>query len=294
MLSEVLSPSLEVATALSEGRPVVALESSVWVQGLPWPANYEAALEVESAVRQRGATPAIIWIEDGLVYYGLSPSALEDLCRHPRGSKLNVSDLPLALLRKQPGATTVSATLRAAQWLGLKVFATGGIGGVHRGWQQHLDISSDLGEIARSPVLTVAAGVKCVLDVGATLEALESLAVPVFRVGTDRFPEFYCAGQLTLGQRVDDAAEVARASRLSRELLGRAGLAVRETPHPLPRDQVMTWLEQGLQQAPPVGKEVTPFLLGYLGKASQGETTRVNRELLVANAQLAADIAQYL
>ena len=293
-MSEALSPSLEVASALSEGRPVVALESSVWVQGLPWPANFETALEVEEAVRSEGATPAIIWLEDGLVHYGLSHPVLEELCQHPRGSKLNVSDLPVALLRKQPGATTVSATLRAAQWLGLKVFATGGIGGVHRGWQQHLDISSDLGEIARSRVLTVAAGVKCVLDVGATLEALESLAIPVYRVGTERFPEFYCAGELSSGHRIDDPAEVARASQLSLELLGHAGLAVRETPHPLPREQVMAWLEQGLLQAPSVGKEVTPFLLGYLGQASQGATTRVNRELLVANARLAAQIAPYL
>ncbi len=283
--------SQEVASALEAGRPIVALESSVWVQGLKWPSNWETAQQVEAAVRAEGAVPAVIWVEDGRIHYGLSEGVLEDLCRHPRGSKLNVADLPAALATRAAGATTVSASLRAAELMGIKVFATGGIGGIHRGWQDHLDVSADLAELARSPVLTVCAGAKCVLDLTATLEALESLAIPIYRYACDGFPEFFCRGKNSLGTRFNIPAELARAADLSKPMLGRAGLVVQDPPDPLDPEQVRMWLQQGLDQAPRGGKEVTPFLLTWMAQISDGQTVAVNRRLLVANARLAAQIA---
>lgn len=293
-MAEFLAPSPEVAEALAQGRPLVALESSVWVQGLPWPHNWEAAQEVDQAVRAEGAVPALLWVEGGQLVAGLAPDRLEQLCREPRGMKLNVADLPLALASGQPGATTVSASLKAAELLGIRVFATGGIGGIHRGWQETPDVSADLGELSRSPVLTVCAGVKSVLDVPATLEALESLAIPVYRWGCDYFPEFYCAGSRVFGQRLDSPEAIARTSQLSCQILGRAGLVVQCAPTTLSLGQLQEWLEEGLAQAPRGGKEVTPFLLAWLGRASQGRTLEVNRQLLVANARLAAQIARHL
>ena len=291
---DILSPSPEVASALSEGRPVVALESSVWVQGLPWPHNWEAAQEVQNAVREEGATPAVLWLEDGLIHVGLSPATLQALCQSPRGSKLNVADLPVALANRQAGATTVSASLRAAELMGLKVFATGGIGGVHRNWQDHPDISADLLELSRSPVITVCAGVKSVLDIAATLEALETLAIPVYRFGCDAFPEFYTPGNHDFGTRLDSPEAIANTARYSRQILGRAGLVVQNPPTAMDPKQLALWLEEGLRQAPRGGKAVTPFLLSWLGKASGGQTLDVNRQLLVANARLAAQISHYL
>lgn len=293
-MSDLLAPSLEVAAALTQGQPVVALESSVWVQGLPWPANWETAQAVEQTVRDEGAVPAIIWVEDGLIHYGLSQAVLEELCRNPRGQKLNVSDLPSALAARKPGATTVSASLKAAELLGLKVFATGGIGGVHRGWQHHPDFSSDLGELSRSHVLTVCTGVKCVLDVEATVECLEAMAIPVYRYQTDFFPEFFCGGNRSFGCRHDTPQEIAAATQCSRQILGRAGLVVQEPPVSIASSQLHKWLHKGLGQVPKGGKEVTPFLLQWLAKASQGQTVEVNRHLLVANAKLAAQIARNL
>lgn len=293
-MAEFLSPSLEVASALSEGRPVVALESSVWVQGLPWPHNWEAAQEVQNAVREEGATPAVLWLEDGLIHVGLSPAALQDLCQNPRGSKLNVADLPVALANRQAGATTVSASLRAAELTGLRVFATGGIGGVHRNWQEHPDISADLLELSRSPVLTVCAGVKSVLDITATLEALETLAIPVYRFGCDAFPEFYTPGSHDFGTRLDSAEAIATTARFSRQILGQAGLVVQNPPTAIDPAKLSLWLDEGLRVAPRGGKAVTPFLLSWLGQASGGQTLEVNRQLLVANARLAAQISHHL
>ena len=293
-MSEFLSPSLEVASALSAGKPVVSLESSVWVQGLPWPANWEAAQRVEQAVRQEGATPALIWVEDGLIHFGLGNAELERLCREPRGVKLNVADLPGALAARMAGSTTVSASLRASELMGVQVFSTGGVGGVHRGWQQHPDVSSDLAELARTPVLTVSAGVKCVLDVEATLERMETQAIPVWLCGTDFFPEFYCQGCRPYGIRLDTPAELASAFRYSLQALGRGGLVVQNPPQSLPVKTVHKWLHKGLALAPKGGKEVTPFLLEHLAKASDGQTLAINTELLVANARLAARIAAEL
>ncbi len=282
---------MEVASALASGQPIVALESSVWVQGLAWPDNWETAQQVEQAVRDEGAIPAVIWIDEGLIHFGLSAGALENLCKEPRGAKLNVADLPGALATRSAGATTVSASLRAAEMLGLKVFATGGVGGVHRGWSEHPDFSADLLEMARTPLLTVCAGVKCVLDVEATLEALETLAIPVYRYQTDTFPEFFSAGSRTYGIRMDTLEELCRAYQLGRQILGRGCLVVQEPPTSISPKVLHKWLHKGLASVPKGGKEVTPFLLQWLAKSSSGQTVEVNKGLLVSNARLAAQIA---
>jgi pseudouridine-5'-phosphate glycosidase len=290
-LADFLSPSMEVATALANGQPIVALESSVWVQGLAWPANWETAQQVDQAVRNEGAVPAVIWVEDGLIHFGLSNPVMENLCQEPRGSKLNVADLPGALATRAPGATTVSASLRAAEMLGLKVFATGGVGGVHRGWNEHPDLSADLLEMARTPLLTVCAGVKCVLDVEATLEALETMAIPVYRYQTDTFPEFFSAGTRVYGIRMDTVEEIIRAYSLGRQILGRGCLVVQEPPSSISPKVLHKWLHKGLATVPKGGKGVTPYLLQYLAKSSNGQTVEVNKGLLVSNARLAAQIA---
>ncbi|ODT82372.1 hypothetical protein ABS71_00160 [bacterium SCN 62-11] len=282
---------MEVAAALASDQPIVALESSVWVQGLAWPTNWETAQQVDKAVRDEGAVPAVTWVDDGLIHFGLNPATLEELCKEPRGAKLNVADLPGALATRSAGATTVSATLRAAEMLGLKVFATGGVGGVHRGWNEHPDLSADLLEMARTPLVTVCAGVKCVLDVEATLEALETLAIPVYRYQTDTFPEFFSAGNRVYGTRLETVEEILRAYQLGRQILGRGCLVVQEPPSSISPKVLHKWLHKGLAAVPKGGKEVTPFLLQWLAKNSNGQTVEVNKELLVSNARLAAQIA---
>jgi pseudouridine-5'-phosphate glycosidase len=290
-LADFLSPSMEVAAALAAGQPIVALESSVWVQGLAWPANWETAQQVDQVIREEGAIPAVIWVDEGLIHFGLGMPQLEALCKEPRGHKLNVSDLPGALATKAAGATTVSASLRAAEMLGIKVFATGGVGGVHRGWNEHPDLSADLLEMARTPLVTVCAGVKCVLDVEATLEALETLAIPVYRYQTDTFPEFFSAGMRTYGWRVENVEEICRAYQLGRQMLGRGCLVVQEPPTSISPKVLHKWLHKGLAAVPKGGKEVTPFLLQWLAKNSNGQTVEVNKGLLVSNARLAAQVA---
>lgn len=282
---------MEVAAALAAGQPIVALESSVWVQGLAWPANWETAQQVDQVIREEGATPAVIWVDEGLIHFGLGMPQLEALCKEPRGHKLNVSDLPGAIATKTAGATTVSASLRAAEMLGIKVFATGGVGGVHRGWNEHPDVSADLLEMARTPLVTVCAGVKCVLDVEATLEALETLAIPVYRYQTDTFPEFFSAGTRTYGWRVENVEEICRAYQLGRQMLGRGCLVVQEPPTSISPKVLHKWLHKGLAAVPKGGKEVTPFLLQWLAKNSNGQTVEVNKGLLVSNARLAAQVA---
>lgn len=290
-MADFLSPSMEIAGALAQNKPIVALESSVWVQGLAWPANWETAQKVEQVIRDAGAIPAIIWVDEGLIHFGLSHQVLQDLCQNPRGVKLNVADLPGALTCREPGATTVSASLRAAEMLGLTVFATGGVGGVHRGWNEHPDLSSDLLEIARSPLVTVCTGVKCVLDLDATLEALETLAIPVYRYQTDTFPEFFTSGSRIYGWRMDSVQDLVRAFTLSQQILGRGCLVVQEPPSSISPKVLHKWLHKGLASVPKGGKEVTPFLLQWLARSSNGQTVEVNKELLIANARLAAQIA---
>ncbi|MCE7871003.1 pseudouridine-5'-phosphate glycosidase [bacterium CPR1] len=292
--------SAEVEQALAEARPVVALESSVWAQGLPRPINLEVARECQEAVRAAGATPAIVWLHEGRVRFGLTESELEDLCGPRLTAKVGIGDIPAVLAKGGEGATTVSATLALAERANIQVMATGGLGGVHLQWTSRPDFSSDLTQLARSRCLTVCSGVKAVLDVPATVEMLETLGIPVALYGTDRFPRFYTSGlSIKFGFRVNDLTEAIHAYQLSLATLERGLVLANPVPsaHELPPGEVEGWLRQGLEKAETeghTGKAMTPFLLDYLSRASGGRTLEANRALLLANARLAAELAVVL
>lgn len=300
-MSQVIPPyvtlSPEVRDALSSGQGVVALESSVWCQGLPRPINYETALEMEAQVRLAGAIPALLWIEGGQIRCGATLPEIERLCADTTALKVGAGDLPGALAAKRLGATTVSASLALADRLGISTFATGGIGGVHRDWTAYLDISSDLHQLGRTRCLTVCTGAKSVLDISTTLERLESLAVPLLTYRTDNFPEFYSQGKKApFGSRVNEPEEVASAYQTSIDLLDRAPLVVQCVPdeYAIESSTVDAWVAAGTKLAHDKkvgGKALTPFLLNYLSEESAGRTLDANRILLLHNAHLAGLIA---
>lgn len=289
--------SPEVEQALKDGAPVVALESSVWCQGLPQPFNLETALEMEGQVRLAGAIPALTWLENGKAHVGCSREQLEKLCQAQEVKKVGAGDIPGVLAKADMGATTVSGTLVLGDRLGIKVFATGGIGGVHRDWSKQLDVSADLLQLSRSRCLTVCSGAKSVLDISTTLEKLESVSVPLLLYGTDNFPEFYNEGKTApFGTRCDQPSEVARALQLSLELYRRAPLVVNPIPkeYGIHQDKLENWVTEGLFEAQCKGiegKAVTPFLLSYVAEVSDGQTLDANRVLLLHNAHLAGLIA---
>ncbi len=285
----------EVQSAIAHQKPLVALESSVFAQGLPFPTNREVADAMSDAVREFGCQPVVIHLWEGKLCFGASSDDFDRMCGEQRKSysKVGVGDIPAVLASGRPGATTVSATLKAADLLGIQVFATGGIGGVHRGWSQVPDLSADLMQLANSRCSTVCSGVKNVLDVPATQEILETLAIPVVKYATDCFPEFYCAGQPTPNwTRVDSPAQVAATITASRELIQRGVLICQPCPAEaqLPQAEVEHWVQQGLVECPSGGKGVTPYLLSYLAQASAGRTLAANCALLIQNARLAAQI----
>lgn len=293
--------SAEVADALSAGRPVVALESTIISHGLPRPRNAEAAREFEEILRARGVTPATIAVLDGIPRVGLDADGVRRIAEDDL-IKASVRDLPLLAARGTSGATTVAATAFLAARAGIRVFATGGLGGVHRGASDTFDESADLGALAAAPVAVVSAGVKSVLDVPATLERLETLGVPVVGYRTDVFPRFWLArSDLRLDWRVDSPEEVAAILRAQDAAADgrpdRPGLVV---ANPIPLEQ--QWdpaehdrvLEQAFAAAAAEGvrgKAVTPFLLGYIVRASGGVSLEVNLDLARNNVRLAAEIA---
>ena len=294
----VLSP--EVADALAAGRPVVALESTLLAHGLPRPDNRAAADEVESAVRAGGAVPATIAVLDGLPHVGLTAEQVDRVCADPDLDKLAVRDLPVALALGRSGATTVSSTALLAAAAGIGVFATGGLGGVHREAADTFDESADLTTLSRTPLLVVCAGVKSILDVPATLERMESLSVTVVGYRTTTFPGFYVADS---GSTVDWAVsspEEAAAVLAARRGLTPGGVVL---ANPLPDDEQ---LDPGLHdrviadalaaaaQAGVRGKAVTPFVLDHLHRVSEGATLAVNVRLVLRNAELAGRIATAL
>lgn len=287
----------EVEEALAKKRPVVALESSVWCQGLPHPFNFETALEMEGQVRLAGAVPALLWLCDGKIHCGASEEQLSELCQAEGVIKVGAGDLPGSLATKKLAATTVSASLALADHLGISTFATGGIGGVHRGWNQQLDISADLHQLSRTRCLTVCAGAKSIIDIPATLENLESLGVPLVTYKTDNFPEFYGKGKKApFGSRCDEPSQVAQAHRLSLEILGRAPLVVQSVPDEYAIDgkTLERWVAEGTEKAKEAGvegKALTPFLLDTMSGQSQGRSLDANRVLLLHNAHLAGLIA---
>ncbi len=289
----------EVRTALSSGGPVVALESTIIAHGLPAPRNLEVAAEIESAVRRRGAVPATIAVLDGVVRVGLDRDALEHLAKGSDIAKLGVRDLAAAVVTGADGATTVASTAVLAVRSGIEVFATGGLGGVHRDARESWDESADLAALARVGLIVVCSGVKSILDIGATLERLETLGVAIVGYGTDRFPGFYLtdSGQ-PVGWTIQAPEEAAEIFAVAGEL----GLP----PHalivgnPLPPDEQMNpalhhrVLAEGLalaREGGVAGKSVTPFLLDHLHRATGGESLRANERLILRNAALAADIA---
>ncbi len=289
----------EVSVALRRGRPVVALETSVLAQGLPYPQNLEAARACEEAVRAEGAVPAAVAVLDGQVRVGLSVEEVRRLAeqREPL-LKIGSRDLWLAVAQKRSGGTTVSATCEVAASVGIRVFSTGGIGGVHRGVAEHLDVSQDLWALSRYPVAVVCAGAKSVLDLAKTLELLESLAVPVVGVGTGELPGFYSRETgLALDQRVEDARQAAEAMGARFDALGQGGMIFALPPPAataLGRAAVELEIAEALAAAARggiSGKAVTPFLLAELSKRTAGKTLAANLALLANNARFGALLA---
>ncbi len=289
----------DVAAALQAGQPVVALESTVIAHGLPRPQNLETARAMEAAVREEGVIPATIAILDGRLVAGLSSDQLAAFAATDGIAKVSRADLAAVLATRVSGATTVAATMLIAARAGIRVFATGGIGGVHSGAELSFDISADLPEIARTPVAVVCAGAKAILDLPRTLEVLETLGVPVAGYRTNKFPAFYVADSgLPLQSRVDTPSEAARLMQLHWQLGLTSGIVFCHPPpsaRALGKQEVDAWIAQALQAAAVAGirgKAVTPYLLDYLAKASGGKTLETNIALLVNNARVAAQIAK--
>jgi pseudouridine-5'-phosphate glycosidase len=290
-----LSP--EVADALAASRPVVALESTIISHGLPRPRNLDAAREFEGILRDRGVTPATIAVLDGVPQIGLDDEGVRRIAEEEL-AKASVRDLPILAARGGSGATTVAATAHLAAAAGIRVFATGGLGGVHRGASETFDESADLPTLAETPITVVSAGVKSVLDIGATLERLETLSVPVIGFGTRAFPAFWLRESgFELDWQVDSAADVAAVMAARDELGSRAGIIV---ANPIPADQQWEPAEHdrvlaaafAAAEAEGVrGKAVTPFLLGYIVEASGGRSLEINLDLARNNVRVAADIA---
>lgn len=288
----------EVAEALALGRPVVALESTIITHGMPWPENLATAGRVEAVVRAGGAVPATIAVADGQIRVGLEAAALEALARATDVAKLSRADLAVALVTGATGSTTVAATMIAARLAGIEVFATGGIGGVHRGAEQTFDISADLAELASCPVTVVASGAKAILDLPKTLEVLETVGVPVIAVGQDELPAFWSrASGLRAPLRLDSPEAIARAHRM-RGRLGLPGGQLVANPVPaaaeIPEAEIAPHIAAALAEAEAEGigaKAVTPFLLGRIGTATAGRALAANIALIESNARLAARIA---
>ncbi|MBM7117031.1 pseudouridine-5'-phosphate glycosidase [Archangium primigenium] len=291
--------SEEVRRAREQGTPLVAQETSVVAQGLPYPHNLTAARACEEAVRRAGAVPAPIAVVDGEVWVGLEEAQMRRLAEgKERLLKLASRDLPVAIAQKATGGTTVSATCEVAAAAGIRVFATGGIGGVHRGVSEHLDISQDIWALQRFPVAVVCAGAKSVLDLPKTLEALETAAVLVLGVGTDELPSFYSRGSgLPLEHRVEDAAGGAAVLRARFDTLGQGGVLFTVPPPEetsLPRAEVELHIASAMAEADRQGirgKAVTPFLLTQLAQRTSGKSLRANLALLENNARFAGQLA---
>ena len=286
-----------VAGALAQGQPVVALESTLICHGLPRPRNLELALAVEAAVRAAGAVPATIAVMDGLIRVGLDAPQLERLAHADGVVKCSPRDLPLVLAQRVLGATTVAGTIRIAAGAGIRIMATGGIGGVHRGGERSLDVSADLQELARSGVAVFCSGAKIILDLPRTLEVLETLAVPVVGYGCAAFPAFYARDSGLTAPRVDSLAELVGLLQAQDALGWPSGMVVANPPPEalaLQPAELEAWIAQGLDAARTAGvagKEETPFLLAELARRSGGRTVTLNEALVLDNARLAAAAA---
>ncbi len=297
-LAPPLAFSAEVATAIARGAPMVALESTIITHGMPYPANLETARALEAEVRAAGAIPATMAVLDGRIRVGLEPAELEALAVAREVAKLSRADLAVALVAGWTGATTVAATMICARLAGIEVFATGGIGGVHRGAERSFDVSADLEELAETPVTVVASGAKAILDLPKTLEVLETKGVPVIAYRQDALPAFWSrdAG-LRAPLRLDTPGEIASAHRMRRRL-GLAGGQLVANPIPaeaeIPGAEMAPHIETALAEAAAAGiaaKAVTPFLLARIGERTKGAALAANIALARNNARLGAEIA---
>ncbi|MGL5507443.1 MAG: pseudouridine-5'-phosphate glycosidase [Paraclostridium sp.] len=298
MLNKYLEIHPEVKKALEEGRPVVALESTIISHGMPYPKNIEMAQNVSKIVRENGAIPATIAIINGVLKVGLTPEEIEFLGTSKDVVKASRRDLPFVISKKLNGATTVATTMILADLAGVRVFATGGIGGVHRGAQETFDISADLQELANTNVAVICAGAKSILDIGLTLEYLETNGVPVIGFGTDEFPAFYTRKSgFGVDYRVDSSLEVASALKAKWDLNLNGGMVI---GNPIPEqfemdyDMITDAIETALKEAEEnniAGKKVTPFLLDKVKTITAGKSLDSNIELVYNNAKVAAQIA---
>ncbi len=293
-----LDISPEVRDALAENKPVVALESTVIAHGMAFPQNLETALSVEAIVRDGGAVPATIAVIGGRPKLGMDAREIEHIAKANDVMKATARDLPYLAVTRQDGATTVSATMRIAALAGIRVFATGGIGGVHRGAAETFDISADLTEMMQSPVAVIASGAKSILDIGATLERLETLGVPVVVYGADVFPAFYLRDSgFPAPLRLDDPVDIARMMRAQWSPGFHGGLLI-ANPIPAADEIAALVIDRAINQALAElgkqgigGKEATPYLLARVAAITGGDSLKANMALIRNNARLAAEVA---
>ena len=301
-MNKYLSISAEVQKALNEGKPVVALESTIISHGMPYPQNVETALRVEQTIRENGAVPATIAIIGGKLKAGCTPEEIEYLGKKGHEvTKASRRDLPVLIARGEDGATTVTTTMIIAAMAGIKVFATGGIGGVHRGAETTMDISADLEELAQTPVLVVCAGAKSILDLGLTLEYLETKGVPVIGYRTEELPAFYTPHSgFKVDYRLDSPEEIAAAFRAKLDMGLKGGMLV-TNPIPdeyaMPADVINKAIDEAIAESVKLGihgKETTPFLLAKVKDLTGGDSLASNIQLVLNNARLAAKTAAAL
>ena len=301
-MNKYLDLSPEVAEAVRAGKPVVALESTIISHGMPYPQNVETALKVENTIRENGAVPATIAVIGGRLKAGLTPEQIEYLGKKGRGvAKASRRDLPVLVAQGKDGATTVTTTMIIAAMAGIKVFATGGVGGVHRGAETTMDISADLEELAQTPVMVICAGAKSILDLGLTLEYLETKGVPVIGHGTEELPAFYTRKSgFKVDYRLDTPEELAAAFRAKMEMGLKGGMLV---TNPIPEeysmdpDRINAAIDQAVAEAEAQGiqgKETTPFLLARIKDLTGGDSLASNIQLVLNNARLAARTAALL
>ena len=296
-MEKAIKLSAEVSAAIATGKPIVALESTIISHGLPRPSNLEVALECERIVRETGAVPATIALLDGKILVGLEPSELEAIANRDDISKASIRDLAIIIAQGKSAATTVAATAHIAAVAGIHVFATGGLGGVHRGANESFDESADLTALANVDMTMICAGVKSILDVPATLERLETLAISVVGYKTNAFPGFYLTDSgYTVEHRVDSPAEIAAIIKARADVgtLSKALVVANPVVKEMNKSRHDEILKSGLEKAEKqgiVGKNVTPFLLEHFHTTSQGESLAINTEIIKANCLLGAQIA---
>lgn len=300
-LEKYLDIKEEVREALALGKPVVALESTILSHGMPYPENLDFAAKVEEVIREEGCIPATAALIDGKIKLGLEPDELEIMCKAQNVGKVSRRDFAAYLATKRTGATTVASTMMCAAFAGIKVFATGGIGGVHRNGQNTMDISADLQELGNTRVAVVCAGAKQILDIGRTLEYLETMGVPVIGMGTDQFPAFFCRNSgFGVDYRADSPKDVAAIIKTTWDLGLKGGLLI---GNPVPEEYAQDYdymegiITKALEMADEKGvhgKDITPFLLATIKELTGGESFKSNVQLALNNARCAAKIAKEL